>query len=433
MFVVVSSMVGGGVLTTSGFTVGETQSNALMLALWAFGGLVALCGALTLGELSAALPRAGGEYAILAEAYGPRAAFLSGWVSLVPGFAAPIAATGSAAADYLLTPLELPDPLVSKGVASALILGFAAIHATGRDRAARVQTAITLAIIIMLIVFVAAGLIAGWPHRINLVDWPGLDQVSPGTSVFPLIYVAYSYTGWNAAAHLGGEVDDPKRLPVAIVAGTTLVVVLYLGMNTVYALALPAREVVALQQAGGPRAVERIAELAAGRLFPPGWSARLSVGGGLVLLGSLSAMLLTGPRVIYAMALAGQFPSAAARLSGKGRTPALATAWLAAIALSLLWIGGFEPLVVFSGVGLALFSMLTVGSVYVLRRTRPDLPRPFRTPFYPTVPAIYLMATSALVAAAFARRPMESGLALASILIGLPIYALGPGRSTRHA
>ncbi|MEO6808518.1 MAG: amino acid permease, partial [Isosphaeraceae bacterium] len=280
-FVVVSSMVGGGVLTTSGFTVGETQSNALMLALWAFGGLVALCGALTLGELSAALPRAGGEYAILAEAYGPCAAFLSGWVSLILGFAAPIAATGSAAADYLLTPLGLPDPLVSRAFASALILGFAAIHTTGRDQAARLQTAITVAILIVLTVFVVAGLIAGWPQRINLADWPGLEEVSPGALIFPLVYVAYAYTGWNAAAYLGGEVDDPKRLPRAIVLGTTLVVVLYLGMNTVYALALPAREVVALQRGGGPHAVERIADLAAGRLFPPGWSTRLSVGGGL--------------------------------------------------------------------------------------------------------------------------------------------------------
>jgi APA family basic amino acid/polyamine antiporter len=204
-------------------------------------------------------------------------------------------------------------------------------------------------------------------------------------------------------------------------------------MNTVYALALPAREIVALQQSGGPRAVERIAELAAGRLFAPAWSARLSVGGGLVLAGSLSAMLLTGPRVAYAMALAGQFPRVAARLSGKGRTPALATGWLAAIGLALLWIGGFEALVVYSGVGLALFSMLTVGSVYVLRRTRPDLPRPFRTPLYPVVPAIYLTATAALVVAAFARRPIESGLALSSILIGLPIYAFGPGRFARRA
>src|SRR4051794_8854044 len=134
-FVVISSMIGTGVLTTSGFTVYYVGSNQLMLALWVVGGLVAICGALTLCELSAALPRSGGDYVYLYEAYGPLAAFLSGWVSFLIGFGGPIAATAFAAAKYLLAPLGLDDALAvrpQQALASLAILAFAAIHASGR-------------------------------------------------------------------------------------------------------------------------------------------------------------------------------------------------------------------------------------------------------------------------------------------------------------
>src|SRR5207302_526525 len=133
-------------------------------------------------------------------------------------------------------------------------------------------------------------------------------------------------------------------------------------------------------------AIEPIAELAAARLFGPTWSAPLSVAIGFILLGSVSALLLTGPRVLYAMARAGQFPAAAGRLSGVGRTPATATAMLAACALAMLWTGTAEGIIVYAGVGLAILSMLSVGSLFVLRWRQPDLPRPFRTPGYPVVP-----------------------------------------------
>jgi basic amino acid/polyamine antiporter, APA family len=249
-FVIVSSMVGVGVLTTSGFTVYFVGSNGLMLVLWAAGGACALCGALTMAELSAALPRSGGEYVFLLEAYGPPVAFLSGWVSFLIGFAGPIAVLANASATYLLAPLGLEGPASSwahRAVATAAIAALAVAHASGHRQSARVQGWATSLKLVVLGLFIVAGLAVGWPRRAQLADWPEIDLPVVRATLFSMIYIFYAYTGWNAASYLAGEVEDPgRRLPRAIVLGTAVVVALYLGLNAVYALALPAAEVRAI-------------------------------------------------------------------------------------------------------------------------------------------------------------------------------------------
>jgi APA family basic amino acid/polyamine antiporter len=160
------------------------------------------------------------------------------------------------------------------------------------------------------------------------------------------------------------------------------------------------------------------------RLFGPALTTPLSIAVGLTLLASLSAYILTGPRVAYAMARAGHFPPAAGRLSKRSQTPTVATVLQVVWAIVLLWTWSFESILIYASVGLALFSMLSVSSIFVLRRTRPELPRPFRTPGYPFVPAIFLTATTLLTTAAFLQRPRESFWSLLSILAGIPIYYL---------
>jgi APA family basic amino acid/polyamine antiporter len=427
-YLVVSSMVGVGVLTTSGYTVASVGSNQLMLGLWLFGGLVALCGALTIAELAAALPASGGEYIFLYEAYGPLPAFLSGWVSFVIGFAAPIAASAFASASYLLAPLGLHEStarVAHQVIASVAILCFALIHTSGQTRTTWAHSVVTLFKLGVLVSFLVAGLAIGWRNGVNLADHPPLDFELAGAMVFSLVYISYAYTGWNAAAYLGGEIGDPgRRLPRAILIGTTGVIALYLGLNTVYALALPAAEIQRIAKQDGFDAVAPVAELAARRLFGPAVAAPLSIAVGVTLLASLSAYVLTGPRVAYAMARAGHFPAVAGRLTAHSRTPAIATALQVGWALVLLWTGSFESILIYASVGLALFSMLAVGSIYVLRHTRPDLPRPFRTPGYPFVPAVFLTATTALSIAAFYQRPWVSLYSLLSILAGIPVYYL---------
>jgi APA family basic amino acid/polyamine antiporter len=434
-FVVVASMVGTGVLTTSGYTVASVGSNQWMLILWVVGGVTAVCGALTLSELSAAMPRTGGDYVYLHEAYGPLPAFLSGWVSFLIGFAGPGAASAFASAKYLLAPWYGPGAdvvLIERGIATALILGFAGLHVIGRRQTAHVQGWITAIKLALLVGYAAAGLAAGWRNTANLHDLTPIDgeALSLAALLSSLVYIYYAYTGWNAASYLAGEVREPQRLlPRAILLGTGGVLVLYMAVNVVYALALTPDDIRGIiKEAGGKfDAVAPIAEIAAKRLFGPGWAGTLSVAVGLMLLSSLSAYLLIGPRVLYAMAEAGQFPSMAARLTRRARTPAVATAFQLTVTLVLLWLGSVESLILYAGVGLSIFSMLAMSSIFVLRRTRPDLPRPFRTPGYPVTPAVYLILTGMMTVAAFKERPLVSGYALLSILVGVPFYYLWRG------
>ncbi len=428
IFVVVSSMIGTGVLTTSGFTVYFVGSNQLMLALWVVGGVLAVCGALALCELSAALPRSGGDYIFLLEAYGPLAAFLSGWVSFLIGFGGPIAASASAAANYLLTPLRLSADsaaIAQPAVASIAIVVLGIVHCLGRGSTIRAQAGMTSVKIGILTVLAIAGLAAGWGRWGNLADRPPVTWDLVVTMSSSLVYISYAYTGWNAASYLAGEVDRPqRRMPRAILLGTGLVLALYVALNTAYALALSAADIRSI--VGKPENVSviaPIAQIAADRLYGHRVADPLSVAVGLTLLASVSAYILTGPRVAYAMAKAGQFPEIAGRLSSRD-TPVIATALQIGWSLVLLWTASFERILLYSGVGLAIFSMLTVAAVYVLRWRRPDLPRPFRTPGYPIVPAVYLVGTALLVAAIFYERPIVSSVSVLSIAAGLPVYYL---------
>lgn len=429
-FLIVASMVGVGVLTTSGFTVYATGSNQLMLLLWIVGGVVAACGALTLCELTSALPRTGGDYVFLQEAYGPLVAFLSGWVSFVIGFAAPSASAAFGSAKYLLDPLGLPGAtgeLAERALATGLILMFAVIHTTGRKQTAHVQGWITALKLVLLAAFALIGLWLGRANTANLADRPPITFDLLKSMTFSLVYISYAYIGWNAASYLAGEFRDALRvLPRAILLGTFGVTVLYLALNLVYALALPAGEIRAIvddpSNSIGPGAVAKIGDLAAKRLVGPGISAWFSVAVGLMLLSSTSAYLLTGPRVIYAMAISGQFPSVAGRLTARAGTPLVATILQTAMTLVFLWIGSLASLVEYASVGLSLFAMLAIAAVFILRWKRPDLPRPFRTPGYPFTPAIFLVLTGLLTAAAFAQHAFVSACALASILAGIPFY-----------
>jgi APA family basic amino acid/polyamine antiporter len=425
-----ASMVGAGVLTTSGYTMALVGSNQYMLLLWMVGGVIAICGALTLAELCSTLPETGGEYVFLYHAYGPLAAFLSGWVAFLSGFSGPCAASAFGFAKYILAPLDVDEgksAVMQRGLATVAIIVLALIHVSGRKRTARLQGSITGLKLGFLVLLVIGGTALGWPRLANLSDSKPVDGELLSAMLFSLVYIYYAYTGWNGASYLAGEIRDAQRvLPRAILLGTGAVMLLYLAINGVYALALTAADVQAMvndpRNEQGIDVVAPIAEIAARRLMGSRWSNPLSVAIGVMLLSTLSAYLLLGPRVLYAMARAGQFPAVAARLTSRSGTPAAATAFQVAMTLILLWSGTFEIIIVFASVGMLIFSMLSISSIYVLRHKRPDLPRPFRTPGYPLTPAVYLVLTLFLTAAAFYQRPAVSAAALLCILAGIPVY-----------
>jgi APA family basic amino acid/polyamine antiporter len=429
-FVVIASMIGTGVLTTSGYTVRACGSNQWMLLLWIIGGLVAICGALSVAELSTAMPRTGGDYVFLLEAYGPLPAFLSGWVSFLIGFGGPIALSASASARYLLDPWPIaPEvlPIAQRGLATCEILLLAVVHCLGQHSSRRAQAGTTLTKLAVLITLACFGLAAGFGRWRNLFDAPTVTPEIVGGSLFSLVYIAYAYTGWNGAGYIAGEVERPRILvPRAILIGTCGVMALYLALNTFYALALTPTEIEShvIKEPGKPddtSGIVQIASLAARQLFGGRVSTVVSFALGLTLVASVSAYVLTGPRVALAMAQAGQFPAFAGRTSPKG-APVAATILQVGWAVVLLWCGPFQSVLEYASVGLAMISLLTIGALFVLRRTRPNLERPFRVPFYPVIPGLYMAATALLCGAAMWQKPLEAGMALATIAVGVPAF-----------
>ena len=279
----------------------------------------------------------------------------------------------------------------------------------------------------VLLVLGIAGIAAGRGHWGNLADRPVFDGHALNGSISSLIYISYAYTGWNGASYLAGEIEDPRRrLPRAIFLGTGLVIALYVILNLFYALALSAGEVGRIED------VTPIAQLAAVRLFGARAAGPLSIAIGLTLFASLSAFILTGPRVLFAMARAGQFPAAAGRLSTKTGAPVVAVFLQISWAIFILWMGSFEDIMKYSSLGLALFSILTIGAVFVLRVRRPEMPRPFRAPGYPITPALYLIVTGSLIGVTIFNDPKVSLVSLASIAAGVPFYYLGKFVASRR-
>jgi len=415
--VVVANMLGTGVFTTSGLIARDVGSAWLLLALWLAGGLIALAGALAYGELSAAMPEAGGEYVYLREAYGPVVAYLSGWTSFLAGFSGAIAAATLAFASYASRLVPELGALDSRLIALVALWLLTAAHLAGAGLGGTFQAILTAATVIAIVAFVTLGVAAGRGASANFVS----SAPAHGSLAVALIFVLYAYSGWNAAAYLAGEVVEPQRgVPRALLAGTAGVTALYVSLNALYVWALPVPEM---------SGVLAIGERAAESLFGPRAATVCGAIIALAILSSVSAMVFAGPRVYYAMARDGVLPRALGHAITRSETPARA------IALQSVWVsvlivcfGAFEPVVVYTGTVVAIFSAIAVAAVIVLRVRRPRLLRPFRTPGYPWLPAAYIAVCVWIFVYTAHARPMETALGLATAAAGLPIYWL----SARH-
>ena len=418
-YVVIASMVGTGILISPGYMMASLGNYPVIFALWALGGLLALCGALCVAELAAALPRAGGEYVYLREAYGPMPAFLSGWTSFFLGFAAPLAVAGHVAALYLLTPFGLAEEdsgSLVRIVAAIIIAAVTLPNLLGHRHSAWTQNLTTSLKFGLFVVLVAAGFLFGEGHLANVGSGQPLRQVEFGTAITQLFYVMFAYSGWNAASYLAGEVRQPGRiLPRSLLLGTALVVALYLALNLVFAYAVPLAEV-------GFDNAERLPQLAVENLFGPRVSSVFSILLGLAFLATVSAFVITGPRVYYAMARDGLFPAFAEHLSAKGGVPTYAMLLQSLCAIVILFVTDFQNLYQYAAVGLSLFALLFISAVYVLRWRRPEMERPFRVPGYPVVPAIFLLVIVFMAVFAFKQWPKPSAYSLGSICLGIPAY-----------
>jgi APA family basic amino acid/polyamine antiporter len=416
-YVVIASMVGTGILVSPGYMMASLKNYPVIFGLWTLGGLLALCGALCVAELAAALPRAGGEYVYLREAYGPMPAFLSGWTSFFVGFSAPLAVAGYIAALYLLTPFGLAETgHLVKTIAAIIIAAITLPNLISHRHSAWTQNLTTMLKLGLFVILVAAAFLFGGGRLANVAEGQPIGTISLGTAATQLFYVMFAYSGWNAASYMAGEVRNPARtLPRSLLLGTALVVVLYLALNLVFASAVPLANV-------GFDNAERVPQLAVGNLFGQKASSVFSVVLGLTFLATVSAFVITGPRVYYAMAKDGLFPSIAGHVSPKGHVPTYAMVLQSVCAIIILFVTDFQNLYKYASVGLSLFALLFIGAVYVLRWRRPDMERPFRVPGYPVVPAIFLVVIIFMTVFAFIQWPKPSALSLGSILLGIPVY-----------
>ncbi len=416
MAVVVANMVGTGVFTSLGFQLLDIRSGFVLLALWAVGGLAAVCGAMTYAELGAAMPRSGGEYNFLTRIYHPSVGFVSGWVSATVGFAGPTALAAMTFAAYGTSVFQMGENAwLEKSLAAALVIALTLVHASNRRNSGALQVIFTILKVAIIVVFCSAALFAvDSPQPVTFLPVAGDGALlTSGVFAVALIYVSFAYTGWNAATYLSSELENPQRtLPWILMGGTMIVTLLYVALNFTFLYTTPMDAMVGQVEVGFISAEAAFGELG-GRFT------------GLVLamllVSTVSAMTMAGPRVIQV--IGEDFPALNA-LSKKNKDgiPAIAIYIQSAIALLFIFSSTFESVLVFSGFTLALSSFTTVLGIFVLRWRQPDLPRPYRTFLFPLPPLIYLALTGWTLAFVLISRPVEGLFGLGIIGLGLIFY-----------
>lgn len=420
--VVIANMIGTGVFTSLGFQLLEIQSGFVILMLWLVGGVTALCGALSYAELGASLPRSGGEYNFLSETYHPGVGFVAGWVSATIGFAAPTALAAITFGTYLASVVPLLSP---RWLATALILVLAAAHATTRRASGGTQRAFTYVKVFLIAAFcLLAWTLADAPQDIRFLPAAGDGTlIVSGAFAVALIYVNYAYTGWNAATYLIDELDRPRRtLSRVLLTGTAIVMVLYLLLNFTFLYVAPIDALAGKLEIG---------YVAAQFVFGDTGAAIMGVALALLLISTVSAMTLAGPRVLQVI---GQDFGALRFLSRTNAhgVPVVAVTSQSALAVILVLTATFESILVFAGFTLGASTFLTVAGLFVLRWRRPELERPYRVPAYPLPPLIFLVLMGWTLTYLLVQRPIEGLAGLAILASGAVFYALSRRVSIRN-
>ena len=424
--IVVANMSGAGVFTTAGLLLEGLGSPGMMLMLWFIGGLIALCGAMSYGELGIAMPGAGGEYLFLSRLYNPLAGFLSGWVSFIVGFSAPIAASAMGFSEYMLKAFPslgaiagegalLSPGWISKIMSVAVILVFTTIHYRGIKTGARVQNILTIIKIGTMVVLIAAGFATGKGDTSHFAWTTGELNGFPGmkTMGLSLMWIMFAYSGWNAATYVGSEIRNPARtLPGSLLWGTLIVMVLYLGVNALFVYSIHPEDM---------KGVIAVGALSTVRLFGQNAGTLFALLIAFALFSSLSAFIIIGPRVYYSMARDGLFFKAVSKVHPRFHVPSNSILLQSGIAILFVLSGTFDQILTYLGFSLGIFPLLAVAGVFLQRRRNPDA---VRLPGFPVPQILYLLAGLMILVLSYLERPMESSIALITVLAGVPAYYL---------
>lgn len=422
--IIVADMVGTGIFTTSGLLMENLRSPGVMVVLWGIGGLIALSGAFCYAELSAAMPYAGGEYYFLSRLFHPLPGFLSGWISFIVGFSAPVAAASIGMSEYLLQafPHWAPDHgllgmtggvFARKALAMGIILIFTLLHIQGLKVGARVHNVLTIIKLLLILGMIVLGFSSG------AGSFGHFEQTTPADYSFggfknmglSVMWILFAYTGWNAAAYIGSEVKNPrKNLPVALILGTSLVILLYMMLNVFFVYAIPPGDMEGVISVGG-LAIKNLFGETYGRIF----SLLIAVG----LFSSVSALIILGPRIYYAMARQGHFFRFAARIHPKTGVPYLSVLIQGGVAMIIVFAGAFNEILTYMGFALSIFPIMAVYGIFKLHR---DKATSYRAPAHPFFPLFFMLSNLAILVLGFAERPAESSIAIGTVLLGIPLY-----------
>jgi APA family basic amino acid/polyamine antiporter len=409
--IVIANIIGTGIFTSLGFQLADIQSGFPLLMLWVIGGMTALCGALCYGELSAALPRSGGEYHFLSQIYHPALGFMAGFVSATVGFAAPIALAAMAFGKYFVGVFGVGSPMLLSFVVVWVVTVF---HLGNLQVGSMFQNLSTLVKLLLIGALIAAGLFVQPKQPISFLPASG-DTIAIFGAPFAvaLVYVMYSYSGWNAAAYISGEIKQPeKNVPRSLLVGTGLVIVIYVLLNAVFLATTPVQEL---------KGRLDVALIAGKHIFGTNGG---RVAGAVICLGlvsAISSMTWIGPRVSMSMGEDHWLLRLLGRKNLHG-IPRNAIVLQLLIVNLLLLTRSFESVVQYTQFSLLLCSLFTVLGVIVLRATRPEIARPYRVWAYPMPPIIFAVITLWMMFYLLRWKTIESLAGLATALVGLLLY-----------
>ena len=419
--IVIANIIGTGIFTSLGFQLADIQSGFPLVMLWIIGGITALCGALCYSELSAALPRSGGEYHFLSQIYHPALGFMAGFVSATVGFAAPIALAAMAFGKYFVGVFGVGSPVLLSFVVVWVVTAF---HLGNLQVGSVFQNLSTLVKLLLIGALIIAGLFVQTKQPTSFLPAPG-DGIAIFGAPFAvaLVYVMYSYSGWNAAVYITGEIKQPeKNVPRSLLVGTGLVIVIYVLLNAVFLATTPVHEL---------KGQLEVALIAGKHIFGTNGG---RVAGAVICLGLISAissMTWIGPRVSMSM---GEDHWLLRLLGRKNRhgIPTNAIVLQLLIVNVLLLTRSFESVVQYTQFSLLLCSLFTVVGVMVLRATRQEIARPYRVWAYPMPPIIFAVITLWMMFYLLRWKTIESVAGLATALVGLLLYFCARKRPQRQ-
>ncbi|KXH84973.1 APC family permease [Chryseobacterium kwangjuense] len=407
--IVMANMVGTGAFTSLGFQLKDMDHPLSILTLWILGGILSLAGAISYAEVGTYIRKSGGEYAFLSEMYHPIAGYLSGWISVTVGFAAPIALAAIAFTEYF----SFGD-YNTQWIAISVIAVITLIHTKNMKTSAEFQISSTLFKVLIMVVMILSGTMIGGQSDVSYeINRHYFSEIKSGAFAIALIYVSYSYSGWNAAAYISEDFENPRKsLPVALIGGTLLVTILYTLLQFVFLKHIPLAELAGNLDVG---------EIAAKKMFGADFGQLFGMIIAFLLVSSISAMVWVGPRVTASMAVEHnlwQYFKAE-----KKEVPERAF-WLQFLLSAILIVTGtFEQIMIYCGVLLSVSTMLVVLAVFLIRfKARNKSNNAYRSPFFPFFQVLYLSGSLWMIGYTIIHHPLETIIGFLNLVLGLATY-----------